>query len=191
MYRELTDIEILDSIRTGDQSGINQVYKKYSTMIYQLILTNNGSQQDAEDIYHEALVTMISNIRTPGFALTAKLSSYLYSISRNLWLYKLRQRGNSKMVDTELPDHILHEDQVPEIEIFEEKHALIAKVFDSISPDCNQLLKSFYFDQKPLKDLAAEMGLTDGFIRIKKMRCMEALKKLVENHPDYKKILEL
>ena len=88
-------------------------------------------------------------------------------------------------------DHILDEDQVPEIEIFEEKHALIAKVFDSISPDCIQLLKSFYFDQKPLKDLAAEMGLTDGFIRIKKMRCMEALKKLVENHPDYKKINEL
>jgi len=191
MYRELTDIEILESIRAGDQTGINQVYKKYSTMIYQLILTNNGSQQDAEDIYHEALVTMISNIRTRGFSLTSKLSSYLYSISRNLWLYKLRQKGNGKIIDTELPEHILDEDQVPEIEIFEAKHTLIAKVFDQISPDCKQLLKSFYFDQKPLKDLAMEMGLTDGFIRIKKMRCMESLKKLVENHPGYKKLNDL
>ena len=50
---------------------------------------------------------------------------------------------------------------------------------EEISGDCKELLLSFYFKKMPLKEIAAIMDYSDGFVKVKKKRCMDALKKKV------------
>ena len=186
----LSDHQIIQAIKSGDQEGIKQLYHQYFKMIANLILKNNGTREDAEDIFQEALVTLIIKVRQSDFELSSRLSSYIYAISRNMWLYRLRGEKKLNLVDTEIQDQQMKENPLPEPETFEEKHQIIARVFDQISLECQKILQGFYFEKKALKDIGAEMNYTEGSIRVKKSRCMDALKKKVEEHPDYPKISE-
>jgi len=170
----MSENQIVQAIKAGDQEGIKQLYQQYFKMIADLIQKNSGTREDAEDIFQETLITVITKIRSSEFQLTSRLSSFLYAISKNMWLYRLRGEKQT---------------QVIELEIYEEKHKLIAKVFDHISQECQKILKTFYFEKKALKDIGTEMNYTEGSIRVKKSRCMESLRKLVEDHPDYKSII--
>jgi len=185
----MSESQIIQAIKSGDQEGIKQLYDQYFKMIADLIQKNSGTWEDAEDIFQETLITLITKVRSTEFQLTSRLSSFLYAISKNMWLYRLRGEKRSSFIDTEIIHHEMEESQVPGLEIFEEKHSLIAKVFDHISQECQKILKTFYFEKKALKDIGAEMKYTEGSIRVKKSRCMESLKKLVEEHPDYKRIM--
>ncbi|MEP7268323.1 MAG: sigma-70 family RNA polymerase sigma factor [Saprospiraceae bacterium] len=184
MNEQSTENEIIEAIRSGQSDGIQQLYKRYYPMILNLIKLNGGKSQDAEDIFQEALISLISNIRKPGFTLTSKLSSYIYSICRNMWYYKIR--GNKgTIIDTEVLNSVPDIDHLPEMETFEEKHKLIAQVFENLNKECQQILHEFYFLDRPLKDIGVEMNYTEGSIRVKKSRCMASLKKFVEDHPQY------
>lgn len=191
MHVTHSDNQIIQAIKDGDREGIKQLYHQYFKMIANLILKNNGTRDDAEDIFQEALVTLITKVRQSDFQLSSRLSSYVYAISRNMWLYRLRGERKLNLVDTEIQDQQMKEDNLPEPESFEEKHQIIAKVFDQISAECQKILQGFYFEKKALKDIGAEMNYTEGSIRVKKSRCMDALKKKVEEHPDYPKISDL
>ena len=185
----MSENQIVQAIKAGDQEGIKQLYQQYFKMIADLIQKNSGTREDAEDIFQETLITVITKIRSSEFQLTSRLSSFLYAISKNMWLYRLRGEKRLHFIDTVITENEMDQTQVIELEIYEEKHKLIAKVFDHISQECQKILKTFYFEKKALKDIGTEMNYTEGSIRVKKSRCMESLRKLVEDHPDYKSIM--
>lgn len=180
-----TDIQVIEAIKAGDPNAIKYLYTQYYSMIADFILKNSGLKEDAEDIFQETLISMISNIRKADFNLTSKLGSYLYSISRNMWLYRLRKIKSGPFLIKDNYETIEDESQIPEMELFEDRHHLIAKLFDKISVECQKILSGFYFEEKPLKDIGVQMNYTEGSIRVKKSRCMDSLKKLVEHDPAY------
>lgn len=185
-----TDIQVIEAIKAGDPNGIKYLYKQYYSMIADFILKNSGLKEDAEDIFQETLISMISNIRKADFNLTSKLGSYLYSISRNMWLYRLRKIKSGPFLIKDSYEAIEDESQIPEMELFEDRHHMIAKLFDKISVECQKILSGFYFENKALKDIGVQMNYTEGSIRVKKSRCMDSLKKLVENDPDYIQLIQ-
>ncbi|MBK6479626.1 MAG: sigma-70 family RNA polymerase sigma factor [Saprospiraceae bacterium] len=186
----MSDTQMIQAIQSGDSEGIKQLYHQYFKMIADLVINNSGSKEDAEDIFQETLVAFITKARGTDFKLTSNLSSYLYAISNNMWLYRLGRSKNGPFVLKETMEVADMEDTIPEIMVFEEKHALIAKLFDKISVECQKILSGFYFDGKALKDIGHQMNYTEGSIRVKKSRCMDGLKKLVEEHPDYLQLIE-
>jgi RNA polymerase sigma factor (sigma-70 family) len=190
MNETWTDTQIISAIQSGDPEGITSLYHQFYKMIADFILNNNGSKEDGEDIFQETLIVLITKIRTSDFQLSSRLSSYIYSISRNMWLYRLRKIKQGPFILKEGHEAIAEDSLIPEMEVFEDKHALIAKVFDKISIECQKILSGFYFEAKALKDIGAQMNYTEGSIRVKKSRCMDSLKKLVEEHPDYTQIFE-
>ena len=180
-----TDVQIIDAIKTGDPEGIKQLYHLYYKMIADMILKNSGQLEDAEDIFQDTLIALVTAIRKDGFILSAKLSSLIYSISRNQWLYKLRGNKHGPFIPTDGFDPAAEVGQIEEKELFEERHSLIARLIDKISIECQKILKEFYFEEKALKDIGVQMNYTEGSIRVKKSRCMDSLKKLVEEDSDY------
>ena len=56
-----------------------------------MIHSNGGRPQDAEDVFQEALIILVGKIRKSDFKLTAKLSTYLFSVCRFLWKDKRKE----------------------------------------------------------------------------------------------------
>ena len=50
------DEDILERIRKGDERAIDFLYKKHYRMMVNMIIKNNGSEEEAKDIFQEALI---------------------------------------------------------------------------------------------------------------------------------------
>ena len=73
---------------------------------------------------------------------------------------------------------------------YEVKYQSFVKQFENLSDDCQKLLKLF-LTKMSAKEIAENMGYKSEFYaKTKKYLCKEALKKLVENDPELKGIID-
>jgi len=90
---ELQEVGLLKGLAAGDRKIIEGIYKDHFNMIQSLIVNNNGTADDARDIFQEAMVVLYEKVRTGSFELNCQLKTYLYSVSKRLWLKRLQQNN--------------------------------------------------------------------------------------------------
>jgi RNA polymerase sigma factor (sigma-70 family) len=191
MSIELQTEELLANLKVGKSHAFERLYKDYYPMIAKHIRNNNGKEEDAQDIFQETLIVFVKSIQKSDFKLTAKIGTYLYSIAHRMWLYKLR--GNKSTSSMEKDGKTIDlidtgEFELEEKQQYEDKHILMAKILNELKEDCQQLLKSFYFKKRSLSEIAQKMDYTAAFIKVKKNRCMNAFRKLIETSPEFKNL---
>ncbi|MEY4316181.1 MAG: polymerase, sigma-E factor [Bacteroidota bacterium] len=87
MYKaSLLDRRIIDRIREGDREVLIELYKAHEGMIANHVFQHSGNDDDVKDLMQDTLVAIWQNVRKPQFELSAKLSTYLFAIAKNLWL---------------------------------------------------------------------------------------------------------
>ena len=62
-------------------------------MIQHFVTNNNGSFDDARDIFQEAMIALYEKVQLEHFTLSCQIKTYLFSICKNLWLKRLQQMG--------------------------------------------------------------------------------------------------
>ena len=80
-----TEEEQIRLLQSGDESVLQLIYRQYYQAIVHLVMNNNGSLQEAKDVYQETLIIFYEKVKEGNFELNCKLKTFLYSISRNLW----------------------------------------------------------------------------------------------------------
>jgi len=81
-----TKYGIIEGIRRKDKDVLRYVYKQYFPMVRYFIVRNNGTEQDAEDIFQEAMIVVFERARKRNLALGCAFKTYLYSVVRHIWL---------------------------------------------------------------------------------------------------------
>ena len=181
--------DLLIELKKGSSPAFEILYKQYFKMIASLITKLGGKQADIEDVFQETLFVLVKNIREPEFELTSKISTYMHSIARNIWLKK-SQKGNKEMAieDEELMNisyEMIHQD-----EDFEEKELMIGVVFDkinSLDDDCKNVIRLTFLKKLSHAEVADILGYTVAFMKVKKFRCLKYLRDLVITSPFFKK----
>ncbi len=179
---ENSQILLLQQLKNGDNTAFEQLYRLYFRRVAQWIIQNNGSLAEAEDLFQELILVLYKNLMRPDFILKGKLYSYIYGIARRMWLHQLRQRKLVTSIENwiETPDE---SDFLKDFNFFEKKSETtdhierLLQLLDELKDDCRQLLSDFYLKKIQLKEIGAMMGYSDDFVRRKKMRCIEYLKK--------------
>ena len=83
---------IVERIRKNDRAVLGELFVRYEKMIGSYIVTNGGSDADAEDILQEAIIVLWQKANAPDFQLTSKVSTFLMAIARNKWMAEMRKR---------------------------------------------------------------------------------------------------
>ncbi len=185
-----SDYAIVEGLRLNSDFIIRYVYKEFFPSIKYLIKNNAGLEEDAEDVFQEALLVILTKIKDDNFELSCSFITYLYSISKNIWLQRLKRKRMTYKNQDELTRFL----DTPEIGVevhleYEEKYQSFVRQFENLSEDCQKLLKLF-LTKMSAKDIAENMGYKSEFYaKTKKYLCKEALKKMVENDPELKKII--
>ena len=84
MKAELNEQQLLTGLAKNDARAIENIYKSNFSTIQAFILNNNGSYDDARDIFQEAMIVLYENAKNESFVLTCQIKTYLYSICRRL-----------------------------------------------------------------------------------------------------------
>ena len=52
----MKDQEVLDYIKEGKEEAVDYLYTKYYRMMLNMVLKNSGTEDEAKDIYQDALI---------------------------------------------------------------------------------------------------------------------------------------
>ena len=188
--QKLTDKQIVESLQgvsyTQHDEAFHIMYQQFFAGVEAFIVGNNGSAEDAEDTFQDALVAVFNNLRSGNFQLQSSLKTYVFSISRNLWLNKLRRQGRMVNITTEHEQIEIPENQMNVLEKGE-RSEIIANLIEKMGEECRQLLLYFYFDRFRMKRIMELMGFSSEQVtKNKKSRCMKKLRAMAEEDVIFK-----
>lgn len=171
----MKDSEIIEKIKKGDETALDFLYKKNYRMMIKLIVRNNGSEEEAQDIYQDALIVFWQKvIADKDFTLTSKISTYLYSVCNNLWRKELERKKRHTNEEADISEY-------PDNDI-QERSMIVNKCIAELGETCRKILTLYYFDQMSMTDIAEKMGFANAdTAKTKKYKCKKELDNMIKS----------
>lgn len=173
------ELEIFKAIGNNDKKAIESVYKDNYALIQHFVVSNNGSEDDARDIFQEAMMVLYEKSRLVDFELTCQIKTYLYSVCRRLWLKKLQHNRR-------IESHVENFDKIAPVEEDIEAHEklngqylIMRTAMGKIGEPCKSLIEAVYVHRKNMQEIAGYFGYTNADnAKNQKYKCLVRLKKL-------------
>ncbi len=177
-------LTLLTAIKNSENAAFEHLYRAYYIMVANYVKKNQGNEDDARDIFQEVVFIFYKKLRgDPNFELTVEIGTYLYAIAQNLWLTNLRKKNSVTIMDDEssISDSIEDVDAMEEHLEMERKHNHIANALKSLKEECRNIIEAAFYKKLSGSEIAQLLGYTESFVKVKKFRCLEELRKKVKS----------
>jgi len=185
-----SDEALLKDLRAAAPTAFEALYRQYFRMVAKQVSDAGQSGVEAEDLFQEVLVVLVQKVRDPEFQLSAKLSTYLFAVSRNLLLKKTGKKTEMAVGDDTLIR--LGGEQAPDnladLKNREEQLNIVVGYLELLEEDCNRLLNLTFYEKRSHSDIAGIMGYSEAFVKVKKHRCLSHLRNRVKAHPLFSRL---
>ena len=196
----LSNKDIIDSIRNDNREILEFVYAEYFQQVYQEIVKGEIlNEEDARDIFHDAIMIICNNIRKDTFVLEYNFADYLFNVCRKLVLKRLRWEYKTSNFKPIYLEQISKEDEkflALNPDLFfdttdeEIKYGLFSKYFILLKEDCKKVL-TMTFAGISYEEIAKTMGYGKGkFAKDKKYRCKEYLAQSIMKDKLFKQLYD-
>jgi len=191
-----SDQKYIDALKNNDFALIEEIYSIYGPMISDLVKKNNGSAQDASDLFQEILI-ILHRYAQEGFVLSCTLKSFLYTLCKRRWINELKKKGRSETLKVaDISDLNFAEESMENVEGTEEydqRYTFCKDKFNMLSPGCKEILKLSWRKQEngkycSWKEIAEELEISYGYIRKKASQCKARLIELAKKDPGFKNL---
>jgi RNA polymerase sigma factor (sigma-70 family) len=170
---------LLKGLANNESRAVETIYKENFNVILALIINNNGTADDARDIFQEAMIALYEKAQSTSFVLTCKIQTYLYSICRRLWLKRVQQNGRYLYQVEGLSETVAVEEDLEEHERKNAEYAIMDRALSSLGEPCKSLLEAYYLQKKDMMQIAKEFKYTNADnAKNQKYKCLMRLKKL-------------
>jgi RNA polymerase sigma factor (sigma-70 family) len=170
---------LLEGLARSENQAIEAIYRDNYAMVQSFVLNNSGNTEEARDLFQETMIVLYEKAVSGRFELHCQLKTYIYSVSRRLWLKRLQQ------LQRFIPGTPAIEETVPveeELEDHEKRNAdfiLMEKAMNTIGEPCKSLLNAYYLQKKNMQEIAADFGYTNADnAKTQKYKCLMRLKKI-------------
>jgi len=184
---DYTTEAILEGISKSNNDVLNYIYKKFFPSIRVYIENNTGQEEDARDLFQEAIIVIYRKLKKGPLTLNCNFKTYLYSVCKLLWLKQLEKRKQC----LEVPGESIVENRLDEIsQTWEqsERYRLYQKHFKQLGPDCKKVLR-LALEKTTLKEIAEIMGYKgEKYAKKKKYQCKQLLVDKIKNDNQYKEV---
>ncbi|MEP6846937.1 MAG: sigma-70 family RNA polymerase sigma factor [Panacibacter sp.] len=179
MKAEINEQILLRGLVDNDSKAIETIYKENYNMVQAFILNNNGTYDDARDVFQEAMITLYEKAKSESFVLTCQIKTYVYSVCRRLWLKRLQQMGRFVSAGENLEETVAVEDDLEVHEKRNAEFAIMERALGSLGEPCKSLLEAYYIQKKDMTEIAGSFGYTNADnAKNQKYKCLMRLKKL-------------
>lgn len=152
---------------------LDHLYKKYYRMMTKIVLSNSGSEDEAKDVFQEALLVFWQKAVSGKLVLTSKISTYIYSICLNQWRKELDRK--SRLSSEEVEGHYYQSHEA------EERLKIVMECIGELGDVCKRVLTYYYFDGLKMPDIADKMNFANtDTAKTKKYKCKKKLDSLIK-----------
>jgi RNA polymerase sigma factor (sigma-70 family) len=169
---------LLQGLAGEDKKSIEKIYREHYSMVQSLVINNNGSPDDAADIFQELMIVLFEKAKSGTFELHCQLKTFIYAVCRRLWLKKLNKQ--QRFVTGDHIDDVVSVDEDMEVhEKKQEEFSIMEAAMSKIGEPCKSLLEAYYVQKKQMQAIAADFGYTNADnAKTQKYKCLVRLKKL-------------
>lgn len=168
---------IIKSIRSGSRSkAINALYDYYPA-VKKHIKSRGGSNDDAQDIFQEALIIFLKKVDDDTFELTSSINTYIFGVSRFLWNNAMR-KNNPEMNASSYDEVAETEIETEELLYQELLYRKAEQALMDIGEKCTRLLQLFYVEMLSMKAIASQLNYNSQKVASNaKYKCLERARK--------------
>ncbi len=171
--------ELLKALAVNDKKAIEKIYEDNYSLIQNLILNNSGTEEDAKDIFQEAVIILYEKSKSDSFELSCQIKTYVYSVCRRLWLKRLQYIRRYEAEIASLVEIVPVEEDMEEHDKRSLQFGMMEKAMTSIGEPCKSLLEAYYINKKSMQEIAENFGYTNADnAKNQKYKCLLRLKKL-------------
>ncbi len=170
---------LLRGLARNDRKAVETIYRENYNMVQALVVKNSGNIDDAKDIFQEAMIVLYQRVQSEAFELNCQIKTYIYSVSRRLWLKRLVQQNRFLIADDSEQEVVSVDEQVDEHEKQNTEFLMMEKAMGSLGEPCKSLLEAFYMQKRSMQEIASNFGYTNAEnAKNQKYKCLMRLKKL-------------
>lgn len=185
------DVELVMAARDGDEKAFVALMRRYKDSIYFMLLKMVNNKTDAEDLTIEAFGKAFTNIHqyAPQFA----FSTWLFRIASNNAIDYIRKKkavtvpleltnASDKSIAIDRNFNFRSESANPEESFITEQNAMmLRKMVTKLKPRYRTLLELRYFKEYSYDEIAKELNLPLGTVKVQLFRSREMLFDLLKN----------
>jgi RNA polymerase sigma factor (sigma-70 family) len=176
---DINELDLLKGLADNNRMAVETIYRENYKMVQTLVINNNGSPEDAKDLFQESIIVLYEKVKSGSFELNCQINTYLYSICRRLWLKRLNQMQRLLPDVENMEDVMAVED---ELETHEQRNTdfhLMEKAMLGLGEPCKSLIEAYYLQKKNMMEIAHSFGYTNADnAKNQKYKCLMRLKKL-------------
>ena len=175
----LTEQALIRGLSVNDKSAVEIIYSDNYGVIQNLILNNNGSEEDAKDIFQEALIVLYEKSKSVEFELNCQIKTYLYSVSKRLWLKRLQKNSRYELQSNGFEETVYVEDDIGVHEKRNNEYGMMEFAMSHIGEPCKSILEAYYIRKQSMQEIAEHFGYTNSEnAKNQKYKCLVRLRKL-------------
>lgn len=171
------DQRFITALLHNDAATVKEIYERFAPKIKNWILQNSGSEDDAADIFQEALVDVYRQAKEKALQLTCPFEAFLLLICKRKWLNELKKRSRQPVTNDPEKLSDVGEDVfalTEQMQAQDERAKLFMTMFEKLGEMCRKVIR-LCLSGKPQEEVAAMLGVTYGYLRKKKSECMASL----------------
>jgi len=168
----------------GDHKALEDIYRNYRDEFLAFSTKFNVGEQEAKDVYQDAILVLIENIRKGKLVeLKSSVKTYLFSIGKYMFYERGRKKGKviyKEEVEGELE---VGEMQISDPVILTTEQQLLQKYFHQLGKKCRQILTYFYYRGYDNDEIADALGYENkNVVKSQKSRCLRQIKDLIKKN---------
>jgi len=185
------DVTLISAARSGDQKAFAQLMNRYKDAIYFMVLKMVNSKMDAEDLTIETFGKAFADIDhyEPHFA----FSTWLFRIASNNAIDHIRKKRavtvplepwiqKDKSIGGEYNYNAKDDTDTPEEAFIKTQNSkLLRKAVSSLKSPYRTLLELRYFKEYSYAEIAEELNLPLGTVKVQLFRAREKLFEILKD----------
>lgn len=180
------DQKYIDGLLNNNTFIIQAIYEKFVPKVINYIKQNSGDYNQAQDVVQDTLIAIYNQASQKKLKLTCPFDAYFFLLCKRKWLNELKKTAHKEVT---INEEVLYKgDDAQELafetDVFSEKQALFAEMFNKLGNACKELLAAT-FKIKSMEEVATSLGVTYAYARKKKSLCIGKLTKMVQGSPKF------
>ena len=172
--------------KKGDQISFNYLLDTFWSYVFNFQLKKIENENDAEDITIRTFSKAFDKIDT--FKEEYKFSTWLISISKNVYVDYMRKRKNliqtiTTTKEQEEAQHIIDDSPSPEDKIIREQNLeKLLKDIKQLKPKYQEVIQLRFFQELSYKEISEQLGDPINNIKVKLLRAKKLLAEIIEKN---------
>ena len=177
--KNLTDQEIIDSVRKGNSSDYSILVNRYKNKAFSMLKRMLKNELEAEEVLQDSFMKAYNSL--DSFKGESKFSTWFYRIVYNSALTKLSsQKRKTESEMTSVEDHFdLESDYKPDEIEKTDINDLIRKTISKLPERYAAILTMFYLNEMSIEEISEVMGLSITNVKVMLYRSRNSLRDLI------------